>query len=171
MCLLDENPSTIGHGETHRIDMAVRNVGQVKVSDSNRLMIKDRLSEVKPDLEAYFNVTLNGYETAEYLIYRPGSFYTPHRDVYPDENMSTDDRQRRISVVIFLGDEVGAESEASWSGGQLMFYGLMKDPPWDKCGLPIIGETGLMVAFPSELMHEVTPVTSGVRYTIVSWFF
>jgi len=35
-------------------------------------------------------------------------------------------------------------------------------------GLP--GETGLLVAFAAETLHEVSPVTSGERFTIISWF-
>ena len=32
------------------------------------------------------------------------------------------------------------------------------------------GEPGTLVAFRSETTHEVTPVTHGERYSIVSWF-
>jgi predicted 2-oxoglutarate/Fe(II)-dependent dioxygenase YbiX len=35
---------------------------------------------------------------------------------------------------------------------------------------PVIGEPGTLVAFRSETTHEVTPVTHGQRYTIVSWY-
>jgi SM-20-related protein len=33
------------------------------------------------------------------------------------------------------------------------------------------GETGALIAFPSEMLHEVTPITRGERFTIVSWFY
>jgi len=32
------------------------------------------------------------------------------------------------------------------------------------------GEAGTLVAFPSETTHEVTPVTSGERFSIASWY-
>ena len=34
----------------------------------------------------------------------------------------------------------------------------------------LIPEQGMLVAFPSELTHEVMPVTYGERYSIVSWY-
>ena len=36
-------------------------------------------------------------------------------------------------------------------------------------GLPLVGESGLLVAFDSNLTHAVTPVTHGERYTVVTW--
>ena len=33
------------------------------------------------------------------------------------------------------------------------------------------GRDGLLIAFPSHLVHSVSPVTAGERYTLVSWFF
>ena len=54
----------------------------------------------------------------------------------------------------------------------LTFYGLMDDGvSGESVGLPLAGETGLLVAFPSHLVHSVSPVTAGERYTLVSWFF
>jgi SM-20-related protein len=34
----------------------------------------------------------------------------------------------------------------------------------------LIGEPGLLVAFRSDVLHEVEAVTHGERYSIVSWF-
>jgi SM-20-related protein len=33
-----------------------------------------------------------------------------------------------------------------------------------------VPEAGLLIAFRSEMLHEVEPVTSGERVTIVSWY-
>jgi SM-20-related protein len=33
-----------------------------------------------------------------------------------------------------------------------------------------VGEPGLLVAFRSDTVHEVLPVTHGERFTVVSWF-
>ena len=56
------------------------------------------------------------------------------------------------------------------AGGSLTFYGLMKAPGMEKAGMPLAPEAGLLVAFRSDIMHEVNPVTRGERYTLVSWF-
>jgi predicted 2-oxoglutarate/Fe(II)-dependent dioxygenase YbiX len=34
----------------------------------------------------------------------------------------------------------------------------------------LCGEEGLLVAFRAETLHEVRPVTHGVRFSVVTWF-
>ena len=38
-------------------------------------------------------------------------------------------------------------------------------------GLPVPLEQGEIVVFPSLLLHQVTPVTEGKRYSLVLWSF
>jgi len=45
------------------------------------------------------------------------------------------------------------------------------DVSGESVGLPLAGETGLLIAFPAHVVHSVSPVTAGERYTVVSWFF
>ena len=72
---------------------------------------------------------------------------------------------------MFLNSDSPGEP-AGYSGGSLTFYGLMDDnASGESVGLPLAGETGLLIAFPSHLVHSVSPVTAGERYTVVSWFF
>jgi predicted 2-oxoglutarate/Fe(II)-dependent dioxygenase YbiX len=61
--------------------------------------------------------------------------------------------------------------EEPYQGGDLTFFGLMKTPGAKEYGFPVDMETGLLVAFPSATLHEVSPVTGGKRYTLVTWFF
>jgi 2OG-Fe(II) oxygenase superfamily len=63
------------------------------------------------------------------------------------------------------------DEPAGYSGGSLVFYGLMGESSGKTVGLPLAGETGMLIAFPSDLVHAVSPVTAGERYTIVSWFY
>jgi SM-20-related protein len=50
-----------------------------------------------------------------------------------------------------------------------VFYGLLEDPRTHGHGLAVEGEPGLLLAFRPDLLHEVTPVLHGDRYTIVTW--
>jgi len=140
-------------------------VSEQSLSDLNK-----RLRAVKPGIERYFDLALNDFERPQFLIYEPGDFYRSHTDC--DEYSVTPEyiKKRRVSVVIFLNDEKGSAAD-SYSGGALTFYGLMDDARWKKFGLPIVSEQGMLVAFRSEITHEVTPVTKGERCSIVSWFF
>jgi predicted 2-oxoglutarate/Fe(II)-dependent dioxygenase YbiX len=62
-------------------------------------------------------------------------------------------------------------NEVGYNGGKLILYGLIPTPDWEHYGFPVTAETGLLIAFRSDIFHEVTPVTAGERFTIVSWFF
>jgi SM-20-related protein len=65
--------------------------------------------------------------------------------------------------VVFLND-YSAEPDANcYGGGLLNFYD-------DETAFGLRGETGLMVAFAAETTHEVSPVTDGERFTLITWF-
>ncbi len=60
--------------------------------------------------------------------------------------------------------------EGSYQGGALDFYGLIPDTRMTNRALSLTGEAGLLVAFPAVMMHGVSPVITGERYTVVTWF-
>ena len=87
----------------------------------------------------------SGYEL---LRYKEGQFYTQHTDSFKN-------RPRAVSCSFALNDD--------YEGGEFAFfdrelvYNLKK---------------GSCIMFPSNFMypHEIMPVTSGTRYSIVTWF-
>ena len=89
------------------------------------------------------------------MRYEKGDFFVRHQDGNTHQLDFDHLRVRRISIIVFLND--------SFSGGRLNFY----DPT---TAFALVGETGLLVAFKADTFHEVLPVTSGERFTIVSWF-
>lgn len=105
-------------------------------------------------------------ESPQYLIYRPGDFFKPHSD----SGKSDEVRHRLVSAVIFLNRGSQEPAEGAYGGGELTFYGLMKGEQWDKCAFSLQAEPGLLIAFPSDMWHEVKPVLHGQRFTAVSWF-
>jgi predicted 2-oxoglutarate/Fe(II)-dependent dioxygenase YbiX len=60
--------------------------------------------------------------------------------------------------------------ENCYSGGALNLYDKNNMPPDGPAPFPFFGETGVLVAFRADTMHEVAPVASGERFTIISWF-
>jgi len=77
-----------------------------------------------------------------------------------------DSRFRRVSAVIFVTPKSEQPAEGAYGGGELVFHG-----PWPANErLSADAQPGTLVAFRAETTHEVTPVTHGERYTIVSWF-
>ncbi len=64
---------------------------------------------------------------------------------------------RKISIIIFLSDS------KDFTGGELLLHGVGSTP------ISIEQKPGKVVFFPSYIPHEITPVTKGKRYSLVTW--
>ena len=170
--LISAHTSDAGYVKTansgYEVDIDARRAWVAHVPVEYAYMVRDRLEELKPDLETHFTVKLGFQERPQFLLYEPGGHYAPHRDI-PTEPVDSGASisGRNISIVIFLNDRAVANP---YSGGELVFYELTSDPKWKDYGLPLESETGLLVAFRSDMLHGVRPVTSGKRFTIATWF-
>lgn len=146
------------------LDENVRKVRCVDVTEKMWRGIRSDLLALKPELEQHFGATLTGCHGPDFLVYERGAFYTPHLD------SGTHYGQRRVSLVLFLNGSSDEQTPDGYTGGELTFHGLLSGAEWEKCPFPLKGEPGLLVAFRSDTVHEVRPVMSGRRYTIVGWF-
>jgi predicted 2-oxoglutarate/Fe(II)-dependent dioxygenase YbiX len=151
------------------VDMAVRNTWQLSL-DEVANDINGRIDALRDDVARHFAVPLAGHEGATMLMYPTGGFYETHADSSTDKRSKIIASRRRVSVVIFLNAMRTPPGPSEYSGGALTFYGVVDDPAWRSFGFALAPEPGLLVAFPSHVVHEVTPVTAGDRYTIVDWF-
>ncbi len=142
-------------GKEGSIHEDVRKTTSLHPADETIEGIHGRLSVQKSALEEHFGASLTDCERPQFLRYRKGDFFVRHQDGNTDQYEFDHLRVRRISIVVFLND--------SFSGGSLTF----SDP---SATFPLTAETGLLVAFKADTFHEVLPVTSGERFTIVSWF-
>jgi SM-20-related protein len=146
----------------------VRKVSSVDVDLSMQEQTRDLLVALMPRLESHFKVSLDHCEGPDFLKYGAGAFYLPHKDGKPGGAAKID--RRRVSAVIFLNAQSNQSAENSYGGGSLTFYGLLDGPEWGNLAFPLEPETGLLIAFRSDVVHEVRPVTFGERFTVVSWF-
>lgn len=125
--------------------------------------VHQRLLTQTSALGNHFGMNLVDCERPQFLRYEKGDFFVRHQDGNTHQIDFDHLRIRRISIVVFLNG-FSAEPQADcYSGGTLNFY----DGP-TMFALP--GETGLLVAFRADTFHEVVPVTSGERFTIITWF-
>jgi len=87
----------------------------------------------------------SGYEL---LRYETGQFYTQHTDSFKA-------RPRAVSCSLNLNDD--------YEGGEFAFFDRE---------IVIKAPKGSAILFPSNFMypHEIMPVTSGTRYSIITWF-
>ena len=106
----------------------------------------------------------------QFLVYRPGDFFQRH----PTVAMVTARRHsaRAPRVGERLSDPEGDPSTSTaYRGGALTLYGLFEQVGADDTvGFPLEAKEGLLLTFPADVMHEVRPVETGQRYTVVTWF-
>ncbi|HEU0012895.1 MAG TPA: 2OG-Fe(II) oxygenase [Longimicrobium sp.] len=145
---------------------AVRRTTRVAVAPEVRAMVRQRLMERRPELEAHFGVALGECEDPQFLRYETGDFFVPHQDGNTPL-IHDDSRFRRISAVVFLSRRAEEPAPGTYGGGSLVFHGGRDEPD---ARVPARAEPGTLVTFRAETTHEVTPVTHGVRYTIATWF-
>ena len=153
------------------VDSSVRSVRVIDVGETLASEVQDRLLGAKPAIEAFYSLPLTGCEPPQFLAYSVGDHYTPHRDGRPDDQASAVAKARRISAVLFLNDQTDHPSPNHYGGGALTFYGLFDHPSGDLMGIPIEAAEGLLVTFRADLLHGVSQVTHGERYTIATWFY
>ena len=149
---------------------SLRSTLQVEVGDSTDALIRAKLLDMRSELSRHFDLELSDCQALNYLIYKPGDFFEPHKDESQKPDAPEHVSRRRVSAIVFLSDEDEVDRPGEYAGGSLGFYGLLKDPRCVNIGLPVQGKAGLLVAFRSDVFHQVSPVTRGERYTVVSWY-
>ena len=104
----------------------------------------------------FFGFELNRVSEFQIAKYSEGDFFTEHMDMYLS-NPST----RKISITVQLSDP------QDYIGGDFKFH---KDLEFADGAEEILRRKGTIIAFPSFLYHQITPITEGVRYSLVGWY-
>lgn len=157
-------------GSDEVIHETIRKTTSFHPSDETLTQIHERLLAQQKALEAHFGLSLNDCEQPQFLRYKLGDFFVRHQDGNTEQLEFDHLRIRRISLIVFLNSHAAEPEENCYSGGALNFYDKDNMPPDGPEAFPLLGETGMLVAFTAETMHEVAPVTSGERFTIITWF-
>ena len=105
----------------------------------------------------WFNFHLTNLPSLQFTEYDSayGGKYGKHVDVFW---ISKNPTHRKLSIVINLSDP------QDYTGADFMMYGVNSRPP------DVIKKQGSVLLFPSFIEHEVTPITSGIRYSLVGWY-
>lgn len=142
----------------------VRRAWELEVPDSLHDELVAAIERLRGHLEELFAVRLEPCDGVAVLRYPPGAFYRTHRDIgrAPDPHGL---HRRAVSIVIFL-NSAAPRPDAAFAGGELRLANTADD---DEVVRRIVPEAGTLVAFRSDLLHEVTPVASGTRGTAVTW--
>jgi Rps23 Pro-64 3,4-dihydroxylase Tpa1-like proline 4-hydroxylase len=151
-------PSSVGNGN---VDDQIRNCDIINITEN---IVIQKNFDVRKKLDEDFYVcastAINEYrklfpevaseiDTGYNLLrYKEGQFYTQHTDSFKSQ-------QRSVSCSFLLNDD--------YEGGEFAFFDRE---------IIIRGGKGSIVMFPSNFMfpHEIMPVTSGTRYSIITWY-
>jgi predicted 2-oxoglutarate/Fe(II)-dependent dioxygenase YbiX len=150
----------------------VRRTKYVRVSPETLASLEQRLSALRPELDAFFHVQLVRCAGTQLLAYQPGDFFRAHQDApdSPDQPCPPEIRRRKISAILFLNEQSKEPKLDEYSGGSLIFNGLLDGKGAQGAGLAVAPESGLLVAFRSTVWHHVSDISAGTRYTLVTWF-
>lgn len=163
--------------EADSIDRTGRSAFECAVPDQTVDSIAQRICALAPQLAERFGETLGEYETPHFVVYAPGDFYRPHRDLYSDVAVPDPIARRRVAVVVFLNDALGTSHPGDieprgtverYAGGVLRLCSHEAQEFADRDAWAVPARRGLLVAFRADTWHEVTPITAGRRYTIVA---
>ena len=110
----------------------------------------------------HYNLSDNDIESAQISKYSEGEYYSEHIDFGRGKNLT-----RKLSLTVQLSDE------NDYEGGDLKFYTGIWNPRIETSEETYAQASrgkGSVIVFDSRSIHEVTPVTSGTRYSLVKWY-
>ncbi len=141
----------------------VRRASHIEVPPAVFDLVDAHLDAQLDALGAFFELQLEGREGVNLLRYESGGFYKPHVDrahlpAWPPA------ARRALTVVLFLESSREVDPAGGFGGGVLRLFPDGEEP------IEIVPRRGMLVAFPAETVHEVSPVAGGHRDTVVDWF-
>lgn len=147
-----------------------RQTEQLQLPESTTTFITQKLQQLQPTLANHFNLPLSGTQPLLFYRYTQGSYFRAHCDSSTQPNAPDFIQARQVSIIIFLNSSASDPQLGYYSGGSLIFYGLIDPSQWQSHGFLFPAQSGMLVAFRSNIWHEVQTVFSGERYTLVSWY-
>jgi PKHD-type hydroxylase len=142
-----------------RVDVTVRKseIAWIAPESENRWLferVKDCLKSVNAEWYQYDLIGIEGIQFTKYSgADGQSSFYASHIDL----------RATRFGTVRKLSFSVQLSQPDAYDGGDVLLYRSLSE------SAAISRAAGSITFFPSYTIHEVAPVTRGVRYSLVGW--
>lgn len=123
--------------------------------------IFDRFAKTIEEINnRYYGFDLTGFDAIQYTEYNnEGHKYDWHMDMITGPSKGTNMIQtRKLSIIMPLSDPT------EYEGGKFQIQNGLPDDPID-----VEQEKGSIIAFPSFMIHRVTPIITGIRRSLVIW--
>jgi PKHD-type hydroxylase len=142
-----ESNGRVHDESTFTVNKKIRNNSVVWESDLSVVgCIADKYIRLA-NVNAGWNFNIDKTENIQISKYKVNQYYDWHED-----SKFNLENPRKLSFSLQLNDE--------FEGGLLEFKDIADQP---------IMEQGSIIVFPSLIEHRVLPVTSGIRYSAVTW--
>ncbi len=147
-----------GKTEDQRTTLRQSETGWLSSDDEHRWLfqrVTDCINEINRN---WFGYHLIGFEGIQFTKYshdegKAGDHYGPHKDT----RLLADGTIRKLSFTVQLSDP------DLYEGGDVVLYDSFTD------FAALSRSRGSISFFPSYTIHEVTPVSRGLRYSLVGW--
>lgn len=160
------SPTRLISSDGVKLDAEMRKSLRANLSFSDPAveLVKMKLQSIMAEISEKFGIRLEGYQEPDFLVYRKGDYFGPHKDgqKYPGAPAAL--VERKITLVTYLGD-----SECDAPDQALVFHDLIPRLPPGRV-YPASLSSGAAIGFPSDVVHEVLPNPRERRFTIATWF-
>ena len=136
----------------------ITDIKWIRLNENTNWLFKKIIDKIIDVNSKNFDLQLKFVEDLQFSEYteEKNGFYSKHRDCGLKKSLDNYVDIRKLSFTIQLTDE------NEYEGGELIFYIDEKEKKAPK-------SKGTIIFFESDILHEVTPVTKGVRHSLVSW--
>ena len=152
----------------------LKNIQKKRKSDVVWMSDRWIYKEIQPYIHqanqnASWNFDWDWSEACQFTEYKKGQFYDWHCDSdvepYSQDHLNKEGRGkiRKLSMTLSLTDP------KEYKGGDLEFDFRNTDKGFQPKTCEEIRKKGSLVVFPSFVWHRVTPVTKGIRHSLVCW--
>jgi len=165
-CQMDEAEKKAPYHSIHK------NLQHHCVSPEADSRVRGRFAEILPRIERHFGTSLAFEGAMEYSTYSRGGFLALHSDALRSE-MCPYMGRRIAACTVYLSTEGPGRSSGCHQGGSLALHDLnFRKGTGERSNYSVTlpARAGLLIAFNVKLRHEVRPVLSGTRYSIVTRF-
>ena len=146
-------------------DALVLEEGKIKDDKVDHSVRNSKIAWIHPEKDTWWlfdraimvfksSLPFSSLQSMQYTVYdSKGSHYDWHRDVGSGDNIA----KARINVAVLQ-----LSNPNEYKGGVLQIK-------YEDQVIDVMKTKGMVTTFPIQLEHKVTPVTSGVRKTLIMW--
>ena len=148
--------------KSQKFDYKMRQTDVSFITDKDNMMNELVWGFIREANQVFFHYNLDYFQAIQFARYQNGGHYDWHQDASGNTELGPE--SRKLSLTMSLTDHT------TYDGGYLEFYNGNK--PYDNEEHNVakdVKDQGSVIVFDSRDWHRVTPVTKGVRYSIVCW--